>query len=145
MTEIINHPCAFWCLIAVIAGICEMSLPYFAFSFASVSAGVTALLALGVSWPIQIASFSVVMILSLVFVRPWLLRKLHGPHQMPSRSQALVGLQGQVIEAIDPMTKMGRVLVQGQDWAARSEQAVGQGELILVDGHDGIVLLVRKV
>ena len=62
-----------------------------------------------------------------------------------SRTEALMGETGQVTEAIDPVLGTGRVVVNGHDWAARSMDPIAVGTQVMVDGSDGIVLLVSPL
>ena len=64
---------------------------------------------------------------------------------MPSRTEILLGKKGQVTEWIDPVSGKGRVIVEGQDWAAKSEKSILSGQSVLVEGADGIVLQVREI
>ena len=64
---------------------------------------------------------------------------------MPSRTEALVGRDAIVTHAIDPTVGAGRVNVAGEDWAARSAEAIAAGSKVRVVGSDGIVLEVMRV
>ena len=117
------------------------------FGFVFVSAGALAaagLAALGLSFPFQLASFAVVVLACLVFLRPRLVRKLGAPG-VPTRTQALTGRIGRVTVAIDPTTGSGRVEVAGQDWAAACSEPLAPDTRVRVEGADGIVLHVRPV
>lgn len=133
----------FWLITAIIAGIVEALTLTFGFIFVTVAGLLAALLAaLGLSLPVQIVAFSVVLVLSLLLLRPRLLARFGGPG-VPSRTDRLVGLVGEVIEPIDPVRGAGRVLVAGHDWAARSDIPLPVGARVNVQGADGITLLVR--
>jgi membrane protein implicated in regulation of membrane protease activity len=47
-----------------------------------------------------------------------------------------------VTETIEPGEGRGRVMVSGQDWAARSSVVIPAGVDVVVKGADGIVLIV---
>jgi len=91
----------------------------------------------------RIATFAVVMIVSLVMLRSTLVGYLGGKG-VPSRTEPLVGRQGIVTHPIDPVSGTGRVNVAGEDWAARSAAAIAVGTTIRVVGADGIVLEVTR-
>jgi membrane-bound serine protease (ClpP class) len=131
-----------WLGLAFISFIIEVSIPHFGFAFVGAGAIVAAGVAfLGFSVPIQLGAFVVVMTASLVLLRSALLTRLGGKG-VPSRTESLVGRAGIVTHDIDPRIGTGRVNVAGEDWAARSTQAITAGTKIRVTGADGIVLEV---
>jgi membrane protein implicated in regulation of membrane protease activity len=131
-----------WLTLAFVAAILEVSIPHFGSAFVSAGAIAAAATAyLGFSVPMQIGTFVVVLIVSLVALRSTLVGRLAG-QGLPSRTEALVGRQGVVTHDIDPTTGAGRVNVGGEDWAARSAGAIAVGTTIRVVGSDGIVLEV---
>lgn len=132
-----------WIVVAIVAAVVEISIPHFGLIFVSVAAAAAALAAaLGAGILMQLALFTVTLVASFFLLRPLFLKKLHGPG-VPNRTDALLGREGIVTEAIDPISGTGRVNVGGQDWAARSASAVAAGTIVKVAGADGIVLEVR--
>jgi membrane protein implicated in regulation of membrane protease activity len=77
-------------------------------------------------------------------VRPRMVKRL-GPGKLPSRTERLVGQTALVTQAINPVLGTGRILVTGEDWAAKSEDPVDQGAKVIVHGADGIVLIVSPL
>jgi membrane protein implicated in regulation of membrane protease activity len=131
-----------WLAIAFVAAILEVSIPHFGSAFVSAGAIAAAAAAyLGASVPLQIGTFVVVLMVSLIALRSTLVGKLGG-RGVPSRTDALIGRQGIVTHEIDPTIGAGRVNVSGQDWAARSAQTIATGTRVRVVGADGIVLEV---
>ena len=131
-----------WLIVALIAGIVEILVPIFGFifvSFAAVAAALAALAGMAPAW--QVVLFAGALFFSMAVLRPVAQRALKA-RGVPSRTDALVGRRGQVIQAIDPVVGTGRVNVGGDDWAARSPAPVAAGSEVVVDGADGIVLLV---
>jgi membrane protein implicated in regulation of membrane protease activity len=57
----------------------------------------------------------------------------------------MIGRDGLVTHDIDPTVGGGRVNVAGEDWAARSSEAIVSGTKVRVVGADGIVLEVKRV
>jgi membrane protein implicated in regulation of membrane protease activity len=145
MSSIVEHAWIGWVLVAVAAGLLELLVPYFTFTFVSGAAAVCALCSLWVSFPAQIIIFCVVGLSSLILLRPIFLKKLHFPHKMHSRSQQLMDMTGDVTESIDNNRGTGRVSVNGEDWLARADHVIVAGQVIRVVGADGIVLLVKEV
>lgn len=131
-----------WLTIAFVAAILEVSIPHFGSAFVSAGAIAAAAAAyLGAAAPMQIGTFVVVLVVSLIGLRSTLVGRLGG-RGVPSRTDALIGRQGIVTHDIDPTTGTGRVNVSGEDWAARSAHALAIGTRIRVVGADGIVLEV---
>jgi membrane protein implicated in regulation of membrane protease activity len=102
------------------------------------------LASLGVGLPAQAITFAVTAWLLPVLLRRQLVRRLAG-RGVPSRTDALVGLRGEVTNAIDPILATGRVIVNGQDWAARGSGPLPAGTQVEVVGADGIVLIVNTL
>jgi len=133
-----------WLGLALVAAILEVSVPHFGCAFISAGAVAGAAAAfLGFSVPVQIGTFVVVMTGSIAALRARLLDRIAGPG-LPSRTDPLIGRHGQVTHDIDPLLGTGRVVVAGEDWAARSSEAIATGTRIRVVGADGIVLEVTR-
>jgi membrane protein implicated in regulation of membrane protease activity len=77
-------------------------------------------------------------------LRRFFVHRLRGPG-VPSRTEAITGRIAEVTEPIDPVRGLGRVNVEGHDWAARASVPVPAGGRVRIDGADGIVLLVSPV
>jgi membrane protein implicated in regulation of membrane protease activity len=133
-----------WLVVAFIATVLEVSIPHFGSAF--VGAGAIAAAAasfLGFGLSVQLTTFIVVMVVSLVTLRSRLLGRLGG-RGVPSRTEPLIGRHGIVTHDIEPTLGTGRVTVGGEDWAARSIDAIPVGTRISVTGADGIVLEVTR-
>jgi membrane protein implicated in regulation of membrane protease activity len=133
-----------WLGIALVAAILEVSVPHFGCAFISAGAVVAAVAAFfGYSVPVQIGTFVVVMTVSIAALRARLLDRVAGPG-LPSRTAPLIGRDGQVTHDIDPVLGTGRVVVGGEDWAARATESIASGTRVRVVGADGIVLEVTR-
>jgi membrane protein implicated in regulation of membrane protease activity len=138
-----DNAAVIWVTIAIVAAIIEISIPHFGVIFVSIAAAGSAGAALlGLTIPIQIVAFIVVLGISWFWIRPRALSQMSAAPGVPSRTEALVGANGIVTADIDPTVGTGRVNVAGQDWAARSVAPLGTGTRIRVVGADGIVLEV---
>jgi membrane protein implicated in regulation of membrane protease activity len=91
---------------------------------------------------VQGLGFLVASILTLVFVRP-LITKWQGerPEKMTNVA-AMVGKPGIVLEQVTD--RSGVVKVWGEDWTARSTEAIEPGEKVVVEQIDGASLIVRR-
>jgi membrane protein implicated in regulation of membrane protease activity len=133
-----------WLVVAFVATVFEVSVPHFGSAF--VGAGAIAAAAasfLGYGLSVQLVTFIIVMVVSLVTLRSRLLGRLGGPG-VPSRTQPLIGRHGIVTHDIEPMLGTGRVTVGGEDWAARSTEPIPSGTKVTIKGADGIVLEVTR-
>jgi membrane protein implicated in regulation of membrane protease activity len=133
-----------WLAVAFIASVLEVSIPHFGSAFVgagAIAAAAAAFLGFGLS--VQLTTFIVVMVVSLVTLRSRLLGRIGGPG-VPSRTAPLVGRPGLVTHDIEPLLGSGRVTVGGEDWAARSTDSIPAGTKITVVGADGIVLEVIR-
>jgi membrane protein implicated in regulation of membrane protease activity len=133
-----------WLAVAFVATVIEISVPHFGSAF--VAAGAVAAAAasfLGYGLSVQLSTFIVVLVVSLVTLRSRLLGRLGGPG-VPSRTAPLVGRHGIVTQDVEPLLGTGRVTVGGEDWAARSTDPIPTGTKVTVVGADGIVLEVTR-
>jgi membrane protein implicated in regulation of membrane protease activity len=131
-----------WLTVALVAAIIEIILPTFGFIFAAGGAVAAAgVAALGGGTTLQIATFIIVLLLSLVLIRPRLVASL-GSRGVPSRTEALIGKTARVTDDINPTLGTGRINVAGEDWAAASDRLISVGTDVRVTGADGIVLRV---
>lgn len=133
-----------WLAIALVAAIIEVSIPHFGSAFVSAGAVAAAGMAFfGFTVPAQVLVFVVVLSVSIMALRSRLLSRVGG-QGVPSRTATLIGHHGQVTHDIDPTLGTGRINVGGEDWAARSLDAIPAGTKVRVVGADGIVLEVTR-
>jgi membrane protein implicated in regulation of membrane protease activity len=141
----LENPALIWVALAILAAIIEVSIPHFGVVFVSVGAVAAAVVsALGFELPAQIIVFIVALGVSLVLLRPRLVRQL-GARGVPSRTDTLIGKQGVVTHEIDASLGGGRVTVGGEDWAARAATTLPVATKIRVVKADGIVLEVTPL
>ena len=138
-----------WIIAALLLFIAEMFVPGFwlaCVALGSLAAGIVALLPIGM--PLQVVTFAVTTLASFVGVRPFLVRHFQLGHGTGVRTNvdALIGKIGLVSERIDPVTRRGRVIVDGEDWrgATMDDSALEPGTRITVLQVDGTTLLVEK-
>lgn len=102
---------------------------------------------MGAGFTVQLEIFAVVSVLSLFFLRPRLVKWLHGRRrERPSNADALMGRVGRVSEAIE-QGGYGRVAIDGDDWKAVSADGsyVPLGQNVRVVGRESIIITVEKV
>src|SRR6476661_4853338 len=116
-----------WLIVGLIALVIEalsLNLVFVFVAIAAIVAGSAAALRVPVLG--QIGAFVVAGLTLPALLRPRLLAQLGGRGVM-SRTDALFGETGQVTEAIDPVRGTGRIIVNGHDWAARSDDPIAIG------------------
>ena len=136
-----------WVLVTIVCLILELtSGDLFILSF-SIGAVVTAIVsAFGLSIYGQLIVFVIASVLTIFFVRPSLVRRLHGrKRERLSNADALIGRIGRVSEAIE-QGGYGRVAIDGDDWKAVSADGsyVSMGQRVRVVGRESIIITVEK-
>lgn len=136
-----------WLLVAVIFGVIEaatVQLMSIWFAVGAVAAMIAALLGAGI-W-LQFVVFLAVAVLVLVFTRPLVKKVLRVGH-IHTNADSLIGRIGAVTVDIAGPGEVGRVLVDGQDWSAVSQDGipVAKGEKVLVKAIEGVKLVVEPM
>lgn len=96
---------------------------------------------------IQVVVFLLVSFVLLSMVRP-LAQKHFNQDRIKTNAQTLIGMTAVVMEPIDNLKAQGRVVVKGQEWAARN---VNEGEVLEKDIHvrvtaiSGVKLMVERI
>ncbi len=143
--ELLSNPVLFWVALAVMCAIVEMVAPSFGWVFGTAAALIVAGLSMaGLPLAGQLLVFAVVLVLALVLIRPRLVKSLDAPG-VPSRTDLLVGKIAEVSMAIDPVTGEGRVLIGGEDWAARADHPIASGTRVRIVSVDGIRVFVTDL
>lgn len=137
-----------WVIISIVCLILELSSgDFFLLCFAIGSAVAAIIAGCGASLTWQIILFAVVSALSLLLVRPALIKKLHKPHRVRlSNAEAMVGQEGRVSERIEA-NGFGRVAIDGDDWKARSidDSAIEKDQRVRVVKMDSIIAIVEPI
>ena len=137
-----------WVIISIICLILELSSgDFFILCFAIGSAVAAIVAAFVPSVTVQIITFAVVSALSLLLVRPALIKKLHKPHkERLSNAEAMIGREGRVTENIEE-GGYGRVAVDGDDWKAKSADgsAINAGTRVRITKMESIIATVEPV
>ena len=109
-----------WLVAALLLFVAEMLAPGFwllSVAVGCLAAGLVSLIVPGFLVPVL--SFAASTLLSLVGIRPVLLKRLHpASSEIRTNVDALVGKLGVVSERIDPTTGRGRVVVEGEEHGA---------------------------
>ena len=137
-----------WVIISVVCLILELTSGDFFILCFAIGAAVSAIVAgCGASLTLQIITFAVVSALSLLLIRPALIKKLHKPHKVRlSNAEAVIGQEGRVSEEIEA-GGYGRVAIDGDDWKALSADGspIEKGTRVRVLKMDSIILTVEPI
>jgi len=139
-------PYAIWLIVGVVALILELMLGTMFLIWVACGCFVAAAvgwLASGVPWA-PWAAFVVSTPVLLYVGRRWS-AGLHAGDVVPSNVDSLVGQEGVVLEAIDPVHNTGRVRVGSDEWRARSDQRFEESERVRVESVQGTTLMVGPV
>jgi membrane protein implicated in regulation of membrane protease activity len=138
-----------WMFAAVIFFIFEMFTPSFFMACIAIgctAGGLAALFGGGVV--AQLLFFSLATLVAFVGVRPLALRYLYRKSDtVRTNVDSLVGRIARVSERLDPATGQGRVVIDGDDWKAVSENntAIEKGEQVEIVKVDSVILVVKSL
>lgn len=137
-----------WVIISIVCLILELSSGDFFILCFAIGAAVSAIVAgCGASLTVQIIVFAVVSALSLLLVRPALIKKLHKPNrERLSNADAMIGQEGRVSEPIEA-GGYGRVAIDGDDWKAQSADgsAIDKNVRVRVVTMESIIVTVEPI
>lgn len=137
-----------WTIIAMVCLILELSSGDFfvtCFAIGAVCALVSTLF--GAPFWVQVIIFAAFSVLSILFVRPSLLKHIHSKDkERLSNADALMGREGIVIEPIEKGGS-GYVKIDGDDWKAITKEGeyIPKGEKVKVIGRESIIITVEKL
>ena len=94
----------------------------------------------------QIIVFLLVSIILLILTRPIAI-KFFNKERQKTNAESLIGQKAVVLEMIDTIHGTGRVEVNGMEWSAKVDEAsylIDVGEIVVIEGIQGVKLIVRK-
>ena len=94
------------------------------------------------SFYIQFAVFVCLGLILMLLTRPILVKKITRKN-VKTNIDRVIGMEGVVTEEITRF-KIGEVKVDGKRWSAISDTKITEGSHIIVEGIDGVKLVVRK-
>lgn len=148
LLEMLNHWLPMiWLLAAVVFAVVEaatVQLMSIWFAIGAVAAMVAALLGANV-W-VQFIVFFAVAVVVLCLTRP-LVKQVLKVGRVRTNADSLIGRIGAVTTEIAGPGEVGRVLVDGQDWAAISEDGccIAGGQKVLIKAIEGVKLVVEPM
>lgn len=91
---------------------------------------------------IQIASFIIISIVTLILTKP-LIKKFKAFDVQPTNSDRVIGKLADVTKDITP-NNFGEVKIFGEYWTAISEEKIKAGAKVRVKAIEGVKLIVEK-
>ena len=138
-----------WIIVAVLLFIVEIFAPTFLASclaIGCIAAGIFSSFDFGIKF--QLISFSIGTLTSFFGVRPFMLKYAHKKSDnVKTNIDALVGKVGRVTVTIDSSQNQGRVIVEGDDWRAETEnnEMINEGERVEVLKINSTILIVKPI
>lgn len=93
----------------------------------------------------QIFIFLIFSIALLALTKPIVQKMKIGKH--PTNADRLIGLDGVILEEIDPILGTGQVKVNGQIWSAKSESQsnISKGQIVKIIKIEGVKLVCQVI
>lgn len=100
---------------------------------------------LGMNTVVQVIVFLAVSFLLLFFTRPIATKYFNG-QRIRTNSESLIGQEAKVTAKIDNFNQQGTVVVNGQEWSARTvdDQIIEPGEPVIILEISGVKLIVKE-
>ena len=139
----------YWVVAALVLFIVEMFTSVFAVICLAIGAlGGAAASLLDWSLEIQLLVFAVVSFVALIAVRPILKRLFFSKgEKVQTNVDAIIGKRGVVCVEIEADDDNGRVMIDGLDWRAKSDnnEPLPVGTKVEVVERDSVILTVKKL
>lgn len=136
-----------WIIVALVFFIIEMFTAGFAIaclSFGGIAAAIAALCGAGIK--MQFLWFAILTFIAFIAVRPLILKIFYKDkgETVKTGIDALIGREARVSQTIDPESGSGRVAVDGDDWKAKASERIEQGEKVIIEKVESVILTVKK-
>lgn len=138
-----------WLIVALICFIMEIFIPSFVlfnFGIGALAGSLVAGLELSLEW--QISVFSASTLLSFFTIRAAMKKFAYKKSDFTETNvNAMIGKHAKVMEAIDNLNNKGRVVLDGDDWKARSQnnELIPANSLVEIVQVNSIILIVKTI
>lgn len=126
--------------------ILEMVVPSMFFLNLAVAAIITALAAIWIAnWTVLIIIFTVLSIVSILFLRPLLIKNKKNKESQTGMESKYIG---KIVKVIEPITKFsGAITIYDERWEARvdSDETIPVGSEVKIIKNESLVLTVEKI
>lgn len=137
-----------WLIAGLLLLILEIFTPAFFAAALAVGCFITAVFSfLGASPEISWLIFSVVSIITVIYLRP-MAKKMYQGKQLKTNAEAMIGRTAVAETDINSLQPEGYVKLDGVSWKAilaDSSTSVFKGDHVKIVGYESIVLKVKKV
>lgn len=143
----VQHLWTLWAVLAMVCFVMEMSSGDFYITCFGIGA-LFSIVAFFMGAPLwmQVIVFAVFSVLSIFFLRPYLVKMLDAEgKQRKSNADAIIGRVGRVTETIK-VGDYGRMKLDGDDWKAESDatEDLPVGTKVRIVGRESIIVKVVK-
>ncbi len=122
--------------------ILEMTIPTMFFLNFAVGAFITAVCAIYIfNWYALTLIFVGVSLISLLFLRPMLVKKTH-KNQETGLSAKYIGKTAKVIEKVTPNS--GVITLYDERWEARSDHEIPPGTDVIIERNESLIMYVKE-
>lgn len=126
--------------------ILEMVVPSMFFLNLAVAAIITALTAIWITnWSVLIIIFAVLSIVSILFLRPLLIKNKKDKESQTGMESKYIG---KIVKVIEPISKFsGAITIYDERWEARvdSDETIPVGSEVKIVKNESLVLTVEKI
>lgn len=134
-----------WQIFAVVGLIClilEMTIPTMFFLNFAVAAFITAACSIYIyEVTALIIIFATVSLISLLFLRPLLVKKTH-KSQETGIAAKYIGKTAKVIDTITP--EKGAISIYDERWEARADHEIPNGKEVIIERNESLVMYVKE-
>lgn len=138
-----------WFIATILFFLLEIFLPSFVaacIGVGTLAAGIIAFA--GMNLEIQLLVFALSTLLAVFLIRPFMLKYAHKrSDNTPTNVDAIIGRVGKVSETVGPNLHMGRVILDGDNWKAKSETGaeIQENAEVIVTKIESIILTVKPL
>ena len=140
-----NIMASFWLILAVVLGIIESATPSLVCIWPAISAlTVSVCAAFGLPPVWQAGLFVVLSAVLLILTRP-LSKRILARKVTATNADRIIGAEGIVIQALDPVENKGQIKAMGQVWSAKAKDGVTipEGTAVRVTALEGVKVIVE--
>ena len=138
-----------WLILTVVFAVVEAATLGLTTVWCAVGSFIAMLLDIfGVSSAVQLVVFVVVSVVCFIICMIWLKPQLDKRQKLqfkPTNADRVLGQEGVVIKAIDPISGVGQIKVMGQVWSAKAEHKIEEGASVKVIRMEGVKLVVELI
>lgn len=148
MDDLQLSPWHWWAASAILLLIAEIFVPgFWLFCISMGCFAASAVAGLGGGLNAQLIACAAVALVAFFTLRPLLMKRMWKGPEVRTNVDALVGMRGRVSQDFEPVLRLGRVAVGGDDWRAEciNDRALRTGDPIEVVRVESNTLVVKPI